>query len=132
MGPERLFSGEYLSAENGRGAASIQKAVSFNVALLDEISGLPILGQNLNSVDMAGKVAGGSFVDHVAGLVYTPGPVEYHQGLFPGNRRFTIPFCADASHIRVYRLHQSIYQDTGSRSFALIPVNPWLWSRGHY
>lgn len=74
------FTGQYLSAEGGRGAAKVYSYIhddgyydQTDVAMLDEVSGLPLLGQTINRVDMTGKVNDGSFIDHMLGLAYTPG-----------------------------------------------------------
>lgn len=58
----------YLGAATGKGAA----LVGGDIYLLDEISGLPDLGQRVNQVSFSGKASGNSLVDPAAGLVYTP------------------------------------------------------------
>lgn len=45
----------------------------YDATLLDEVTGLPLIGRHLNGVDLAGKATSGSFVDHIKGNVYTPG-----------------------------------------------------------
>lgn len=45
----------------------------YDVTMLDEVTGLPLIGRNLNGVDLAGKATSGSFVDHIKGIVYTSG-----------------------------------------------------------
>lgn len=74
------FTGQYLSAEGGRGAVKVYEYIhddgyydKTDVVMLDEISGLPLLGHYLNDVDMTGKVKDGSFIDHQNDLAYTPG-----------------------------------------------------------
>jgi hypothetical protein len=53
-----------------------------NVALLDEIVGLPLLGEPLNGADLTGKVAKGSFIDYVKGFIYTPGSRVFSGGMY--------------------------------------------------
>ena len=82
MGCRVAFSGNFLSAENGRGAAWFSADGAVNVALLDEIVGLPLLGEPLNGADLKNKVVKGSFLDHVKGLVYTPGSRVSSGGVY--------------------------------------------------
>ena len=115
MGHSNAFWGNFLSATGGRGAASMEQDGAVNVALLDEISGLPMLGNLLNSVDMDGKIATGSFVDHVAGLVYTPssGSTIKVYSLATGALTKTLTI----SGVTVYT--STVIQDAGASSLFL-------------
>ena len=118
MGCRVAFSGNFLSAENGRGAAWFSADGAVNVALLDEISGLPLLGEPLNRVDLEDKVAKGSFLDHVKGLVYTPGSRVSSGGVY-------------YQEIKIYSLSTGALTNTLYVQFTAPPIGP-ANSKLHY